>query len=265
MQMKGIISKVFAKPGFRILGFLLFIFLSVPGFTQSPEIIADSANRVYQQGHYAEAITLYDSVISMGFESAPLYYNLANAHFKDDNLAEAILYYEKAKKLAPNDEDILHNLTLANQLTIDKIEAVPELFYKKWWKTLSNMLSVDGWAIFFLVTFFLTLLLAAFFFMSRKVAIKKIAFYAGVIALLFSVLSLVLTIEKYQDYHNRQEAIVFVPSLTVKSTPDKKGIDLFVIHEGTRVTIRDAVGEWYEIKIANGSIGWIRKDAIRRI
>ena len=71
--------------------------------------------------------------------------------------------------------------------------------------------------------------------------------------------------QSYSRLINQHEAIVFSPTITVKSSPDEKSIDLFVIHEGTKVSIIDQIGNWYEIRIANGSVGWLQSGAIEKI
>lgn len=228
-------------------------------------ILMKEANKNYDEGRYHDAIELYRKVIENGMESKSLYYNLGNACFKTNDMASAILYYEKALKLDPNDEDIRHNLKIANNRIVDKIESVPQVFYMRWWNQLTHVLTVDGWAIASIISFGAFLLMLLVFLMTRSFWLKKTSFWLGLIFVVFTVSTYSLANQRYNSFRKDHEAIVFTPTVTVKSSPSENSIDLFVIHEGTKVEIADHVGEWYEIKIANGSMGWLKEDDIKKI
>jgi tetratricopeptide (TPR) repeat protein len=229
------------------------------------QILLDEANKVYNEGSFEQATELYEKVIENGFESAEVYYNLGNSYFKQNKTAASILYYEKAKKLEPNDEDINFNLKIANNRIVDKIETVPELFYIQWWNTLIYALTVDQWGILSTAFFILLLVMALVFLLSRVVWLKKASFWFGLLFLISSLSTYALANQKFNSFKKDHEAIVFTPTVTVKSSPTESSIDLFVIHEGTKVELLDNVGDWYEIAIANGSVGWMKGGDIRKI
>ena len=243
---------------------ILFFSFSVVNADDN-QILLEEANKVYNEGSFGEAVELYEAVIENGFQSAKLYYNLGNAYFKQNNFSAAILYYEKAKKLEPNDENINFNLAIANNRIVDKIENVPELFYIQWWNTLSYALTVDQWGLASTGFFILLLLMALVFLLSRVVWLKKTSFWFGMLFLISSISTYALANQKFNSFRKDHEAIVFSPTLTVKSSPTESSIDLFVIHEGTKVELKDHVGDWYEIKIANGSVGWVKSNDIEKI
>lgn len=229
------------------------------------QTIIDSANIYYSDAKYEKAINLYNSVVDKGFESAKLYYNIGNAYFKSDDIANAILYFEKAKKLKPNDEDINFNLEVANSRISDNIEEIPELIFIKWWRSIKNLYYVDTWAkiSIFSISFFF--LLALVYFMSKKNFLRKFSFFSGIILIILFAISLNISIKKYKSTINQNEGIIFTPSITVKSSPNKNSVDLFVVHEGTKIKLIDKLGEWVEIKIANGSVGWVKKNNLKMI
>jgi len=229
------------------------------------QILLDEANKVYNEGSFGEAAELYETVIKNGYQSAEVFYNLGNAYFKENNFSAAILNYEKAKKLKPNDDDINFNLSIANNRIVDKIETVPELFYMRWWNNLSYALTVDQWGLVSAGSFILLLLMALAFLLSQVVWLKKISFWIGMLFLVASISTYALANQKFNSFRKDHEAIVFTPTVTVKSSPTESSIDLFVIHEGTKVELIDHVGEWYEIKIANGSVGWVKTGDIEKI
>jgi tetratricopeptide (TPR) repeat protein len=223
------------------------------------------ANEAYAQEMYAEAIELYQQVITLGYESAELYFNLGNAYFKQNEIPSAILYYEKAKKLKPTDEDINFNLNVAETRIVDKIEPVPEFFLKNWWRSLYNVFSADSWAKISVVCMILFFILFGFYLFSKLMMIRKTAFYTGIIVLFFTLFTFVVAYQKYHLLASQQEAIVFTPTITIKSSPNPNSVDLFVLHEGSKVKIIERVGEWSEIKIANGSVGWLPTEALKNI
>jgi tetratricopeptide (TPR) repeat protein len=243
---------------------LLFIpVLAAPA--QNVDSLIIKGNKSYNEARYEKAIESYLDVINEGYESSELHYNIGNSYFKLNKIPEAILYYEKAKKLDPVNEDIDFNLSLANSRTIDKIDAIPELFYVKWWNNLKNLTDLDGWAWIGTGAFIFFWLLILFFTFSKRVAIRKISFWTGIVVIIITVLSFILAGQSYREITLEKEAIIFTPTLTVKSSPNENSVDLFVIHEGTKVRITDQVEGWSEVVIANGSKGWVKDDTYRII
>jgi tetratricopeptide (TPR) repeat protein len=229
------------------------------------QAIIDRANKAYSEGLYANSIDLYKEVLKNGYESSELYYNIGNAYYKLNDYSSAILYYERGNRLDPGNEDINFNLKIVNNKIADKIEPLPELFYKRWYNALIRLFSLDTWAKTVVILFLLSIFMASVYFISRILILRKISFWLSII-LFFSFLFTMLTaVQSYTLLKNQHEAIVFSPTITVKSSPDEKSIDLFVIHEGTKVSIIDQIGNWYEIRIANGSVGWLQSSAIEKI
>jgi tetratricopeptide (TPR) repeat protein len=245
---------------------LIYLLILVPllTFSDNKEIIA-KANQAYTQGFYANAIEFYKSIISSGYESVDLYYNLGNACYKQNDFTSAILYYEKARKLDPGNEDVNFNLKLANSKITDKIEPIPELFYKRWINKLIESFSVDKWSKFGIVFLCLALLACLFYVISTTLVIRKAGFWVGICFLLISLFSFLFAWQSYNEVMNKKEAIVFAPTVTIKSSPDEKSVDLFVLHEGSKVELIDNIGAWYEIRIANGSVGWLSLTAFEKI
>jgi len=250
-----------------IILLLMFFYsgLAAADLTDDNRILLEEANKMYSEDNFDQAIDLYLKVIENGMESTGVYFNLGNACFKINDMPSAILYYEKAGKLNPNDEDIQHNLKIANSRIVDKIEAVPEIFYKRWWNNLLYSFTVDQWAVISLVSFALLFLMLLFFLLTNRYWIKKISFWLGIAFIVVSIATWMLANQKYKTFTEDHQAIVFTPTITVKSSPSETGIDLFVIHEGTKVQITDNIGKWYEVKIANGSVGWLKEKDIKKI
>ena len=223
---------------------------------------ADSA---YVNGNYQEAIKAYESLLKQG-ESAELYYNLGNAYYRTENITRAVLNYERALLLSPGDGDIRFNLQIARSKTIDKIVPESEMFFVTWYRSLVNIMSVDGWGRMALVSLALVIVLFLVYLFSARVWVQKVGFFGGGFLLFVFVLSNFFAWQQRQQLLNREGAIVVAPSVTVKSTPAQNGTDLFILHEGTKVVITDSsMKSWREIRLADGKKCWIESKKIELI
>lgn len=225
----------------------------------------DAANKAYQEADYKRAETLYRAILEQGLYSAKLYYNLANTLFKQEKLGEAILYYNKALRLSPADEDVRHNLEYAENSTKDSIEQIPEFFLFAWIRAVRNLMSCDGWTIFSLVILVIGLAAALFYLLAQRISTRKAGFYVMVLAaLLFLVATLFANYER-KAIVNHNEAIVMSSAVSVKSSPDRAATELFVLHEGTKLSIGERMDGWVEVRIADGRKGWIESSRIAEI
>ncbi len=223
------------------------------------------ANELYSNGDYSKAVELYTEIEDNGYISPELYYNMGNAYFKMREIAPAILYYERAKRLAPQDEDIRFNLKIAELRTVDKIEPVPKFFLTKWIDTLISQYNSSGWAAIAVILSWLTFGSLAIFYFLGSSFFKKFFFAIGILFFVLTITSFIFAYQKYEIETSDDSAIIFSPSVYVKSSPDKSGKNLFILHEGTKVEIRDEVGEWKKIRLADGNIGWLPADAVEII
>ncbi len=227
--------------------------------------IIAKANDAYSKGNFEDAIGLYEQVLENDYEAPQLYYNLGNSYFKTNNLPAAILNYERAKRLAPNDEDITFNLKLAYLKTLDKTEPIPPLFFKAWWNNFARLFSGGQWAVISITSFWICILLFCAYKTTNKVDFKKMFFWFSALLLLLTIFSFTYAYQSYKAINSNDEAIVFSAAVTVKSSPDENGTDLFVLHEGTKVMILDGIGTWNKIKLSDGSVGWLRSETVETI
>ena len=241
---------------------------ATPLIFDSP-VSADSsmsaANLHYMNHEYDVAAQYYTSLLAAGYESKELYYNLGNAYFKQDKLAEAILYYEKALLLDPRDEDIRQNLSIANTRIIDKIDSIPVFFLRRWTSYIQDFFTPDQWAVISLVLFFLALIGFAWFVIGRNFSVKKTGFSSGVVLLLLSIIGLLFTRGRMHDLIQKNTVIIMAPQVNVKSSPDEQSANVFILHAGTKATVTDSVQNWKEVKIADGNKGWISGEVLGEI
>jgi tetratricopeptide (TPR) repeat protein len=249
----------------RKLIFILFLLSGALISNAQPEKLLKEANNLYASNEFDKAIKIYESLVGQGLESPELYFNLGNAYYKKQELTKAILYYEKAKLLAPNDEGIQFNIELANQFVVDKIEPLPRPFFLKWGQSILNLFSANGWAFVSIFTFIIMLALAALYIFANTLSLRKISFSAAVFFLVISLLSFVMAGKQKSKLTHRNHAIIFSTTVTVKSSPDESGTDLFVIHEGLKVEIKEELGGWADIKLEDGNTGWVKKGVFEKI
>lgn len=232
---------------------------------QESNVTKAEGDSAYMRNDYASAIQIYENLLKNG-EAAEVYYNLGNSYYKADDIAKAILNYERALLLQPGNADIRANLEIARSKTIDKVIPVPEIFFVAWTKSLINSLSVDAWAKLGVVFFILLLVSLYLFFFSKQIAGKKTGFIGGIVFLALVVLSNVFAAQQKNELTDRNAAIVLSPSVTVRSTPSESGTSLFILHEGRKVEIKDnTMREWKEIRLEDGKVGWVPASAVEVI
>ena len=224
---------------------------------------ADSA---YAKGDYASAIELYESILANQGESAAIYYNLGNSYYKNKDIAHSILNYERAYLLSPGDSDIRFNLEMARNNTVDKIDSINQLFLMSWITSLRNSFSADGWAGGAIISFIIFLLALSLYIFGKQLVLKKLGLLFAGLCLIITIVANIFASQQKSLLINRQTAIIMSPSVTAKSTPDAGGTDLFILHEGHKILVKDAtMKDWCEIQLEDGSIGWIPRDVIEVI
>lgn len=246
-----------------LIATILILLTTFSAYSQDSLLIR--ANQQYAEGKYEQAIDLYQQILKSNMESAEVYYNLGNAFYKTGQYTLSIINYERAKLLAPNDDDIDFNLEIANQHVVDAITPLPKVFFIRWWHNLINKFSADGWAKISLFSFVLTLILAGFFFFTTSGSIKRSSFWTGIFVLAISILSYNFAARQEKRMTEHRFAIITQSSVTVKSSPSEGGTNLFLIHEGLKVEILDQLGTWNNIRLADGNQGWLPDNSMEKI
>ena len=225
----------------------------------------EQADSAYSQGHYQEAAAMYEELLKSG-PSAELYYNLGNAYYRQDNITRAVLNYERAQLFAPGDADIRFNLQMAQSKTTDKIVPESEMFFVTWYRSLVSMASTDAWAHLALIALAIAIALALLYLFASPVALRKVGFFGAMAMLVVFVLANVFAWQQKSELENRRGAIIMQGAVPVKSTPAADGTDLFILHEGTKVSVTDAsMREWREIAVPDGKRGWVHASQIELI
>jgi tetratricopeptide (TPR) repeat protein len=238
-----------------ILTFLLGFYTA---FSTEWDLYFKNANRAYSEGKYQEAIENYHNILNQGVASGEVYFNLANAYYKIDDIGRAILYYEKARAYLEGDESLNQNLEIARLKVIDKIEPVPELFLKIWWKKIVHFVSLKIYAWFSLGLFIFSLLIIIFYLIFNKYFLRKLIW---ILSILF-IIVFVLFINRIVEDEARKNAIILTDKVSVVGEPNITSTEVFILHEGTKVQINRIIGDWTEITIADGKTGWLKLDTL---
>lgn len=222
--------------------------------------------QAYTDGKFSDASAAWTSIEESGQKSAKLYYNLGNAWFKQGNYPKAILNYERALRLDPSYSDARYNLEFTSNFVQDKIEPVPEFILKSVARKVCYVMGSNAWAVIFLVLLAAALVMGLLFLLGSSVGKRRAGFYCGIVLLLLSAGALSFSVWQKSDSVKTDTAIVMSPVSSVKSSPSSgSSKDLFVIHEGTKVTILDEVGSWKNIALADGRQGWITSNELEVI
>ena len=244
---------------------LLFVALSATMSAAASTTRWEAGNKAYIDGNYEKAIEEYSAILDGGEYSMKLYYNIANAYFKLGKTGKAILYYNKALRIAPAQEDIRHNLALAEAQTKDRIVAIPEFFVNRWLRTVRNSMSCTAWSVMSLAWLGVLLAFGVLFLLASRIRWRKAGFYGALCAFVMFVAATSFAVSSRNDMLSHDEAIVMGTAISVKSSPDRSATDLFVLHEGTKVKILTEVDEWVEVVIADGKQGWTERKNIEEI
>ena len=249
--------------------YILFVFLftvtAIACYGNSDEQLLRRADSAYQQENYTEATTLYEQIVANGNEGAILFYNLGNAYYKSGENAKALLWYERAHKLDPSDEDIQHNIAFVNRKIIDKIDAVPETLFTQWWRKITNLLTERQWAILSIIGSFLLFLSIGAYLFARSGGLRTTGFVTFWISIIVIVFSVIFANRQKEKATQRTEAIIMDLVVDAKNAPTAAGKNLFVIHEGLKVQITNEMNGWVEIRLPNGEKGWIAQNSIEKI
>jgi len=251
--------------------FIHTIFISILSLSgsvalaQVPDSLFASANKLYQQERYIEALEQYQSIEKMELESASLYFNMANIYYRTNQVAPAVYYYEKAIKLDPNDKDIRFNLGFANNMILDNIEPLPKSLWQKFMEGVILRLTYETWSRIAVGLAFLFALLFLMYHFSYSTGKKRFYFISSILSVIFVTTSLFFAYRNKHHMNTNVEAIIFAPAAEVKNAPTKSSEMYFELHEGTKVLILETLDNWKKIKIADGKMGWIDTAALKEI
>ena len=247
-----------------ILFILVLITTTLFSQQDSTKVFFDKANELYKNGDYTNAIVLYQKILKSNNHSAELYYNLGNAYLKNNQIPQSILYYEKALKLKPNNEDIKSNLDYANLFINNEIQHSSQFIIDRIFLTITNTLTSNHWAILAIIFLILALAQIAIFLFAKSHRTRKLSFFSSIFTFIIVIFLLFVSYQNMQNIISPKQAII-MQTTSLKSSPTAKGTDLYILNPGIKVQITNTSEQWYEIRLPNGTKGWILNEKIEKI
>ena len=245
----------------RILTICSFLFLALAQVQASElDALFEEANDAYANKEFLKAAELYQQIVDKGMVSFDLYYNLGNAYYRSDEVGPSVLYYEKALKIDPSNEDAIFNLKVANLKVADRVEPLQDAFFFRFVNELLLKRSPNGWAHWALALLWVSLVFAIGFLFVNGLMVKRLLF---AISFLLFVGFVGLTLVSFRQMNFEQstkEGIIMTTNSYVKSAPDNSSTDLFILREGVKVRLLEKDGPWQQVKIVDregDKIGWI--------
>ncbi len=218
------------------------------------DTVFEQANRAFAEGNMSAAARGYQSVISDKGYSAPVLFNLANAEFRDGKIGQAILDYERAKSLAPNDPDIAANLEFARRKAGLPAEAHSRM------DAVSGMLSTNAWSAIAVTAI---LMIASIPLLKRLLPARRLALNTGAAAGGLAFLVAITAIISNWSQLNR--AIIIAPETAARVSPVTVIQPLFTLHAGETVTLKRFHGAFALVTDSQGHEGWVSREALSPI
>lgn len=223
----------------------------------------NEAGKLYQEGRFQEALHLYEDLVGKGIQNPDIYYNASNAVYRTGGLGKAVLYLERALKLAPSDRDALANHTFLNSIKKDKEPAddnpIVEFMSSRYRAVnLNDALAISGVSF----AFMMVAATIGLFVVSWR---RKIVIVVAVVFGCAFIASSGMALHKVHSGKTTTEAVIMVDEADAYSGPGEENTKIFTIHEGTKVVIERTQGGWNLVRLKSGAGGWIKSDAMEKI
>lgn len=225
----------------------------------------DQAIISYNNEKYGEASSLLQGIVDEGKESTELYYNLANAYYKNGDKGQAVLYYERALRISPNNSEIKENLDIINKQLDTKVNIIPEFFLAAYWKNFSKVCSSSFWSIFQFVGIILGILGCYLWVLKRDSGVKKKGFMLMILGIVVALLCFLAGWTKYNLETDRDFAIVMNADANLHQGPDNKSKSIQSLSEGVKVEILDEINTWQQVRLMDKEEGWVQSSWLEGI
>ncbi len=221
-----------------------------------------AGNELYQNGKFDEAVQVYEKIRSAGYESGPVYYNIANSYFKEGKLGKAVLNYERARFFIPNDSDVKSNYAFAREQLNLPAPSVHGMRLLRWNDRLWSGAGVNVLTILVSVWYVLIFVfLSAGFFLRQQAAARVVRWLLAFCVVMAAVSAVAL---KRRIRYIECGAVVTAKS-DVKFAPLENGTTYFTLDEGRVVEVEESNGRYVKIRRADGKTGWAPGENIELI
>jgi len=237
-----------------ILIIFILLFRVADAAINQPRVFLDGIQS-YHSGSFFQAVESFRQLTNAGIRNGKLFYNLANAYLKNNDLGHAILWYARAARLIPRDPDLKFNynyaLSLAEDQSEDKNSGIFRILF--FWNYMLGRTTIQWIAI--VLNLFLWLILI----MQRVRKNRNMNRIGLVLAPFVLIFSITVFYHFYEDTHSRQ-AVIFYEKVSVRSGFAGSSTELFVLHAGTRVAVEKTSRNFLKIRFSDDKIGWIKAE-----
>lgn len=250
-----------------VLTLMIFFIVSTLSLKAQAPVspLFEEGNTAYNNGDFFKAVTLYEQILLTGKHSASLYFNLGNAYYRLNKVAESIYNYEKARQLDPENEDFKVNSAFAQNMTIDAIEPLPESQLSQVQNSLYAIASASIWSKIVVLFVWLFAIFFSIYLLNKTIKLKRLFFVLSLFSLILFLSSFTIKFFANAEQENKKYAIIFSNEINIWSEPNLRAEIQFTLHEGTKVELLDSLDEWEKIRIANGSEGWIKNASLKSL
>ena len=243
---------------FCLIGFFLMFNGSVMANQKS---IGDSA---YNKQNYVEAVKHYEAALKQNSNSTT-YYNLGCAHYRLQQLPQAIINFERALRLNPADENIRFNLELCQHRIVDHFKPKNEMFYVTYVKDFIKSRSAGQWGVGAICVFALALMLFLVYWFGQSTWLRKVSFFAALIAFIISLSFNVFAGVQHHEATHTKKAVVFTKE-HVYGSPTEGAKQFRQINPGTTlIVIEENVEGWYGVRLPDGTEGWVSREILQMV
>ncbi|MBN2105551.1 tetratricopeptide repeat protein [bacterium] len=232
----------------------------------SPQNFFEQGNQYYIQGEFENALMAYQEIVKLGYESGPLYFNIGNCYYKLGNIGQAILHYERSKKFMPSDEDLKANLAIAQLSVVDQVKPASDFIVIRLTHAFFHILPKTLQLVFTLSAYFLFTAILFFFLLTRSSFWQQITYrLLWILGIVLFLLIISFTGRLFTE-HRVVEAVILAERVDVMSAPvEQGGVEVFSLHEGTKVRLDRSSDNWVEIVLPDRKVGWVKQDVLETI
>lgn len=244
----------------KFIYLILLLLFSGSIIAQSSELLFEKGNQAYNNKQYEQALKSYLLIEKSKNISAELYYNIGNTYFRLFDYTNAILYYERAILLKPNNQNINTNLKIAKARLKSDVYVMPNFFLTDWWNKISNLFAASTWTIISITLLLITCIVFIFYYFSYNR--KKILFYSFIFLSFLFVVSCFAGFTRQSIMQSKDKAIVLGEGIMGKDSPDDNSTDKVKIVKGQKIKIIDKSSNWIKVKTEDGKEAWIKNNNI---
>lgn len=249
---------------FLVLG-LVFMGLAMNIFASDEARILAEGNKAYEEKDFGKAIKIYEGLQASGFQAAELEYNLGNAWYKSGSIGRAVLHFERALIICPNDAKTEQNLKFLRTKISPELEPLPPFFLAEWWRNAKLAISSTSMGILGLIVWWLGFGALATWQLGKSHPQKKWGLIAGIALLALSFLPFSLALGRMMLENDSGEAVLIQKSAILRAAPAETSQELMTLQEGIKFQQLENQNGWWQVRLENGEIGWLPEQAMERI